>query len=64
MPLPSSERVNLDGKRRTNFVKKLHEKVHANIEKCTAQYAKHYNKGRHKMMFEPGEWVWLHMRNE
>ncbi|PKI71996.1 hypothetical protein CRG98_007612 [Punica granatum] len=28
------------------------------------QYAKHANKGRHKMIFEPGDWVWLHMRKE
>ncbi|XP_071933671.1 uncharacterized protein [Coffea arabica] len=56
VPLPSSERVNIDGKKRANFVKKLHEKVYANIEKCTTQYAKHANKGRHKMVFEPGEY--------
>ncbi|PON75545.1 hypothetical protein PanWU01x14_041700 [Parasponia andersonii] len=22
------------------------------------------NKGRHKLIFEPGDWVWLHMRKE
>ena len=38
-----------------------HEK---NIEKRTQQYATQANKGRKKVVFEPGDWVWLHMRKE
>ena len=31
-PLPVSERVNLDGKRKADFVKQIHEKARLNIE--------------------------------
>ncbi|XP_071928128.1 uncharacterized protein [Coffea arabica] len=64
VPLPSNERKHLDGKKRAEFVKQLHEKVRANIERRTAQYVKQANKGRQKLIFEPGDWVWLHMRKE
>ncbi|XP_071933817.1 uncharacterized protein [Coffea arabica] len=64
VPLPSNERAHLDGKKRAEFVKQLHEKVRANIERRTAQYVKQANKGRQKLIFEPGDWVWLHMRKE
>ncbi|XP_071905956.1 uncharacterized protein [Coffea arabica] len=57
VPLPSSERVNLDGKKRAEFVKQLHEKTRVNIKKRTAQYMKHANKGCRKIVFESGDWV-------
>ena len=63
-PLPLSERVNLDGKRKADLVKQIHEKAKLNIERRTEQYAKQANKGRQQMVFEPGDWVWLHMRKE
>ena len=63
-PLPMSERANLDGKRKADFVKQIHEKARFNVERRTEQYAKQANKGRHQMIFEPGDWVWLHMRKE
>jgi hypothetical protein len=63
-PLPMSEHVNLDGKKKAEFVKQLHEKARFNIERRTEQYIKQANKGRHKLIFEPGDWVWLHMRKE
>ena len=33
--LPLSERANLDGKKRADFMRDFHAKVRANIEKCT-----------------------------
>jgi hypothetical protein len=63
-PLPVSEHVNLDGKKKAEFVKQLHERARLNIERRTEQYIKQANKGRHKLVFEPGDWVWLHMRKE
>ncbi|XP_071917061.1 uncharacterized protein [Coffea arabica] len=63
-PLPISERVNLDGKKKAEFVRDLHTKARANIEKRTLQYIQSANKGRRKMVFEPGDWVWIHMRKE
>ncbi|XP_071939170.1 uncharacterized protein [Coffea arabica] len=63
-PLPVHERVNLDGKNKAAYVRELHTKVSANIEKRTLQYIQGANKGRRKMVFEPGDWVWIHMRKE
>ena len=34
-PLPLSERANLDGKQKADFVKQIHEKTKANIERRT-----------------------------
>lgn len=62
--LPMAERVNLDGKKKADFVKHIHEKAQQNIERRTEQHANQANKGRKKVVFEPGDWVWLHMRKE
>ncbi|XP_020595983.1 uncharacterized protein LOC110035985 [Phalaenopsis equestris] len=47
-----------------SILPQIHEKAQLNIEKRTKQYEKHANKGRHKMIFEPEDWVWLHLRKE
>jgi hypothetical protein len=62
--LPVSERVNLDGKKKAEFVKMIHEKARLNIERRTKQYVHQANKGRKKIVFEPGDWVWLHFRKD
>ncbi|KAI9154535.1 hypothetical protein LWI28_027647 [Acer negundo] len=49
---------------KAEFVKQIHEKTRQNIERRTEQYANQANKGRKKVVFEPGDWVWLHMRKE
>jgi len=54
--------MNRDGLSKANFVKSLHEKVKAQIEKKVEQYARYANKGRKKMVFKPGDWVWIHLR--
>jgi hypothetical protein len=62
--LPLSERVDLDGKKKADFVKMIHEKAQLNIERRTKQYVHQANKGCKKVVFEPGDWVWLHLRND
>ena len=37
IPLPLSERVNLDGKRKAKLVKQIHEEARLNIERRTEQ---------------------------
>ena len=64
LPLPTEQMVNKDGRNKAEFVKKLHQQVRENIEKRTKQYEQHANKGRKRVTFEPGDWVWLHMRKE
>ncbi|KAI3469143.1 hypothetical protein Pfo_025806 [Paulownia fortunei] len=63
-PLPLNERVNLDGKKKAEFVIQIHGKAKQHIERRTEQYAKQANKGRKKVIFEPRDWVWLHMRKD
>jgi hypothetical protein len=59
-----NEHVNLDGKKKADFVKQIHEKARLNIKRRTKQYATQANKGRRNLVIEPGDWVWLHMRKE
>jgi hypothetical protein len=51
-------------KEKADFVKQIHEKARLNIERRMEQYATKANKGRRQLVFEPGDWVWLHMRKE
>ena len=48
MPLPVNERDSLDGKKKAELVKSIHEKVRLQIEKKNEQYASHANKGRRR----------------
>ncbi|XP_019455171.1 PREDICTED: uncharacterized protein LOC109356300 [Lupinus angustifolius] len=56
--------VHMDGWAKAEYVQKLHEQVKAQIEKRNASYAKQANKGRKQVIFEPEDWVWVHMRKE
>ena len=64
IPLPINEQGSLDGKKKDEKVKEIHERVKQQIEKKNLQYATHANKGRRRVTFEPGDWVWVHMRKE
>ena len=64
LPLPVNEITSLDGQKKAEMVKKLHESVRQPIEKKNEQYATKANKGRQQVLFEPGDWVWVHMRKE
>ena len=64
LPLPSDERASMDGKKKAGFVKQLHERMRQYIEKRTEQYATQSDKGRKQVVFQPGDWVWVHMRKE
>jgi hypothetical protein len=59
LPLLTLEHVNFDASKRDEFVKSLHDRVRANIEKMTHIYVKHANKGHRQMLFEPGDLVWV-----
>ncbi len=63
-PLPVNEYVNLDGAKKAEVVKKLHESVHQRLKAKNDQVAKRVNKGRKKVVFIPGDYVWVHMRKE
>jgi hypothetical protein len=64
LPLPLQEQVNLDAMKRLDFIKRLHAETRKNIEKKSAQYAKQASKGKKKVIFQPGDLVWLHLRKD
>ena len=53
--------MNFDASKRAEFVKNIHDRARANIEKMTKMYEKRANKGCKKMLFEPGDLVWVHL---
>ncbi|PKI75302.1 hypothetical protein CRG98_004342 [Punica granatum] len=59
-----SEISSLDEKKKANMVKKIHEEAMQHILKKNKQYVERANKGRNKVIFEPGDWMWFHMRKE
>ena len=64
IPLPIEDRASLDSKKMKESIKTLHEKVWLQIEKRTEHYVTQHNKGRKKVVFEPGDWVWVYLRME
>ena len=54
----------MDGLSRATFFKDLHERVRNQIEKKMEQYARQANKVRKSMVFELGDWVWVHLRKD
>jgi len=64
IPLPFEEKVSLDGEKKVKMVRQLHEGVRLQIEKKNRLYASKANKGRKLVVFQPGDWVWVHMRKE
>ena len=55
LPLPVNERTSLDGQKKAEMVKKLHESVWQHVEKKNEQYVNKANKGRRQVIFEPGD---------
>ena len=64
MPLPVDGRSSLDGQKKAELVKSLHERVRLQIAHKNERVASQANKGRRRVIFEPGDWVWVHMRKE
>ncbi|KAL4386530.1 hypothetical protein GQ457_09G017590 [Hibiscus cannabinus] len=58
------EVISKDGKARADYVKRLHQQVKENLERRTRQYEKQANKGRKRVTFDVGDWVWVHFRKE
>ena len=45
-------------------IKRLHEKVKERIERSNASYQAQANKHKKKVVFQPGDLVWVHLRKE
>jgi len=64
IPLLVDEKVSLDGNHKAQVVKTLHKSVWQHIEKRNHVYATKANKGRKHVVFQPSDWVWVHMHKE
>ena len=53
-----------DTQAKVDYVRKQHKKVEAQVEEKGEGYSKQVNKGRKKVIFDPGDGVWVHMRKE
>lgn len=64
LPLPLQDRANMEGFKRAKYVKKIHLKTNQEIEKKSEYYAAKANKNCKKMIFEPRDLVWVHLRKD
>nr|KYP42079.1 Transposon Ty3-I Gag-Pol polyprotein [Cajanus cajan] len=65
LPLPDvASFIHKEGTSRAEFVKKLPERVRNHIQSQTEKYTKYNNKGRKEVIFNEGDWVWLHLRKD
>ncbi|KAK1645771.1 hypothetical protein QYE76_063576 [Lolium multiflorum] len=58
------DRVNMEASKRADFVRKIHVKTKELIEKKGKSNAARMNKKRKKMLFKPGDMVWVHFRKD
>jgi hypothetical protein len=63
-PLPLQEQANMDASKRSESVKKIHEKTKEELVKKAHYFAVKANKHCKKMTFEPGDMVWVHLHKE
>ena len=64
IPLSFEERVSLDGENKAKIVRQLNEGIRLQIEKTNGLYAFKANKGRKQVVFQPGDWVSVHMHKD
>jgi hypothetical protein len=64
LPAPTNERTNMEASKRAAYIKKIHEKINEAIKLKVVRKAANMNKHRKKVLFEPGDLVWIHLRKE
>ncbi|KAL4386645.1 hypothetical protein GQ457_09G017720 [Hibiscus cannabinus] len=64
VPLPLMDICSLDGEQKAELVKTIHLKAKQRMEKINQSNSTRANKGRKQVIFEPGDWVWVHLRKE
>jgi len=64
LPLPLQERTNMEASKRAAYIKKVHEKTKEAIELMVGRMATSMKKHRKKVLFEPGDLVWIHLRKD
>ena len=54
----------MEASKDASYVKKIHEKTKEAIERRSKYYADWANKHRKKVIFEPEDLVWVHLRKD
>ena len=64
VPRGMNEKPHEEASKRVEEIQKLHEMVKLKIERTNASYEKQANKHKKKVIFQPGDLVWVHLRKE
>jgi len=65
LPIPILDDVLCkDGDEKASFIKNLHNDIKLRIEKKVSKYDELANKRRKALLFDVGDWVWLHLRKD
>jgi len=64
LPLPLQERTNMEPSKWAAYIKKVHEKTKEAIELKAGRKAASMNKHRKKVLFEPRNLMWIHLRKD
>jgi len=65
LPLPTHEAWTCqDGDAKAKYIRDLHSQVKETIERRVKKQQEDGNKGRKEVIFQEGDWVWLHLRKE
>ena len=63
-PQAQDQKPSADAAAKVEEIQKLHELVKARIKKINASYEAQANKHMRKIVFQPGDLVWIHFRKE
>ncbi|KAL4360597.1 hypothetical protein GQ457_04G020450 [Hibiscus cannabinus] len=64
VPLSLDHISSIDGEKKADLLKSIHAEVKQRMEKTYETIAKKINKGWRQVIFDPGDWVWVHLRKE
>ena len=65
LPIPVLDEVLCkDDFEKVAFINDLHHHINLQNERKVGKYAELANKRRKALIFEPGDWVWLHLRKD
>jgi len=64
VPRPMDAKPSVEARKRVEEIKQLHEQVKERIKKSNASYQAQANKHKRRVVFQPGDLVWVHLRKE
>jgi hypothetical protein len=63
-PMSTSTKFSFEASKRVEEIKKLHEEVREKIMRYTQRIEEKVNQKRKKVIFKPGDLVWIHLKKE